>query len=189
MLNRVSRRRYGVPEASVAAAAADMHRSGCRLSGGLSAERVALRQTRIEPRGLALPTRSTAARRSAPDLALPDAAETIDQHAAPRMALLKPAGDGPFPAIVLDAPMRRAQSGALLLWARKSVARGYVVLLVDSLGPREVRSVCCRATEWGEFLPRRQGRAAGCGTSAPASLCRRRSRGAGRLLRGAPWSD
>jgi dienelactone hydrolase len=77
----------------------------------------------------------------APDLVLPSTAEPVDQLESPRMALLKPAGPGPFPAIVLIH-----QCGGLhrpvAEWARAAISHGYVVLLVDSLGPRNVESVC-----------------------------------------------
>jgi dienelactone hydrolase len=77
----------------------------------------------------------------APDLILPDVAETVDQLTSPRMALLKPAGSGPFPAIVL---MHQCSglNVAVAAWAHAAAANGYVVLLVDSLGPRSVKSVC-----------------------------------------------
>lgn len=77
----------------------------------------------------------------AQDLVLPEAAESIDQFTSARMALLRPTGPGPFPAIVLMhqcAGLNPAVAG----WARTAVMRGYVVLLVDSLGPRGVKSVC-----------------------------------------------
>jgi dienelactone hydrolase len=55
--------------------------------------------------------------------------------------LIKPAGPGPFPAIVL-----MHQCGglnvAVAAWARAAVSHGYAVLLVDSLAPRSVKSVC-----------------------------------------------
>src|SRR5262247_1679511 len=75
------------------------------------------------------------------DLVLPGAAEAIDDVTSPRMALIKPAGAGPFPAIVLMhqcAGLNRAVAA----WGRVAVSHGYVVLLVDSLGPRNVKSVC-----------------------------------------------
>ncbi|MFT4118222.1 dienelactone hydrolase family protein [Bradyrhizobium sp.] len=77
----------------------------------------------------------------APDLALPDTAETVDQFTSPRMAMLKPAGSGPFPAIVL-AHQCSGLNPAVAAWARAAVMHGYVVLLVDSLGPRNVKTVC-----------------------------------------------
>ncbi|MBR1087295.1 dienelactone hydrolase family protein [Bradyrhizobium manausense] len=77
----------------------------------------------------------------APDLVLPDVVETVDRLATPRMALIKPAGSGRFPAIVL-----MHQCGglnvAVAAWARAAASHGYVVLLVDSLAPRNVKSVC-----------------------------------------------
>lgn len=77
----------------------------------------------------------------APDLVLPDVAETVDRLTSPRMALIKPAGSGPFPAIVL---MHQCSglNVAVAAWARTAVSHGYVVLLIDGLGPRNVKSVC-----------------------------------------------
>jgi len=77
----------------------------------------------------------------APDLVLPDIAETVDGLTSPRMALIKPDGSGPFPAIVLMHQCA-GMNVAVAAWARAAASRGYVVLLVDSLGPRSVKSVC-----------------------------------------------
>lgn len=77
----------------------------------------------------------------AEDLAFPLTPETVDQLASPHMALIRPAGTGPFPALVL---MHQCSglNAAVTAWARRAVAHGYVVLLVDSLRPRNVESVC-----------------------------------------------
>lgn len=75
------------------------------------------------------------------DLALPETAEPVNQLTSPRMALLKPAGAGPFPAIVL-LHQCAGLNVAVAAWARAAVTHGYVVLLLDSLGPRSVNSVC-----------------------------------------------
>jgi dienelactone hydrolase len=77
----------------------------------------------------------------AQDLVLPDTPETVDKLTSPRMALLKPTGAGPFPVIVLMHQCA-GLNAAVAAWARAAVARGYVVLLVDSLAPRNVKSVC-----------------------------------------------
>lgn len=63
------------------------------------------------------------------------------------MSLYKPEGAGPFPALVLvhqcgGLGSGRWQNESMLAWAKEAVARGYVALLVDSLGPRGVDSVC-----------------------------------------------
>lgn len=76
-----------------------------------------------------------------PDLVLPDVAETVDRLTSPRMALIKPAGSGPFPAIVL-LHQCSGLNVAVAAWARAAVSHGYVVLIVDSLGSRSVKSVC-----------------------------------------------
>ncbi|WP_298883850.1 dienelactone hydrolase family protein [uncultured Bradyrhizobium sp.] len=77
----------------------------------------------------------------APDLVLPDIGETVDRLTSPRTALIKPTGSGLFPAIVL---MHQCSglNPAVAGWARAAASHGYVVLLVDSLGPRSVKSVC-----------------------------------------------
>jgi dienelactone hydrolase len=77
----------------------------------------------------------------AQDLVLPEVAETVDRLASPRMALIRPGGSGPFPAIVL-VHQCAGLNQAIAAWARTAVSRGYVVLLVDSLRPRNVKNVC-----------------------------------------------
>ena len=76
----------------------------------------------------------------AEDLKFPTA-ETADGLTSPRMALLKPEGSGPFPALVIMHQCSGPKQ-AVLSWARKALERRYAVLLVDSLGPRGVDSVC-----------------------------------------------
>ena len=55
--------------------------------------------------------------------------------------LIKPAGNGPFPAIVLMhgcvGKTKRQKD-----WANEFAGWGYVALIVDSFGPRGVREVC-----------------------------------------------
>src|SRR5436309_7364212 len=77
----------------------------------------------------------------ADDLTFPDAAETANELTSPRMALLKPSGEGPFPAIVM-VHQCSGLNQAVLAWANKAVSMNYVVLLVNSLGPRGVDTVC-----------------------------------------------
>ncbi|MDE2607330.1 MAG: dienelactone hydrolase family protein [Burkholderiales bacterium] len=85
---------------------------------------------------------------AAPDLSYPAGPSRLSIFSAPRMALYKPDGDGPFPALVLmhQCGGLRSRAGwqnmAILDWARAAVARGYVALVVDSLGPRNVDTVC-----------------------------------------------
>lgn len=66
---------------------------------------------------------------------------------APKMALYKPEGAGPFPALVLlhqcgGLATPRWQNLSMLEWARQAVAAGYVALLVDSFAQRGVDTVC-----------------------------------------------
>lgn len=81
------------------------------------------------------------------DLEFPAAPASLDDGARPRMALFKPAGSGPFPALVLHHQCgglgnARWQNTSMMQWAKEAVSRGYVALLIDSLGPRGVDSVC-----------------------------------------------
>jgi dienelactone hydrolase len=64
-----------------------------------------------------------------------------------RMGLHKPSGAGPFPAIVMHHQCSGLGSASrpnksMVSWAKEAVAKGYVVLLVDSLGPRNVDTLC-----------------------------------------------
>jgi dienelactone hydrolase len=77
----------------------------------------------------------------APDLTFPTDAEMADKLTSPRMALLKPAGEGRFPAIVIMHQCSGLKE-PVVSWAHRMVAQRYAVLLVDSLGPRGVLSVC-----------------------------------------------
>jgi len=82
-----------------------------------------------------------------PDLSFPDKVSEFGFFTTPSMALYKPAGDGPFPALVLQHQCGglgrgKWQNQAMLEWARRAVRHGYVALVIDSLGPRGVESVC-----------------------------------------------
>lgn len=83
----------------------------------------------------------------AADLSFPAQASPLAPDTRPAMSLFKPEGEGPFPALVLlhqcgGLGGERWQNQSMLEWARQAVARGYVALLVDALGPRGVASVC-----------------------------------------------
>jgi dienelactone hydrolase len=84
---------------------------------------------------------------AARDLEFPAEPSAFAALERPRMALFKPEGAGPFPALVLlhqcgGLGNARWQNESMVVWAKEAVARGYVALLVDSLGPRGVESVC-----------------------------------------------
>ncbi len=96
----------------------------------------------------------------APDLAFPAESGQPGALSAPKMALYKPEGAGPFPAVVIQhqcGGLRSAtgawQNMAILDWAKEAVSRGYVALVVDSLGPRGVDSVC-QGAKAGVNFPR-----------------------------------
>jgi len=83
----------------------------------------------------------------AADLEFPAQPSALISVEVPRMAVFKPDGDGPFPGLVLfhqcgGLGAGRQTNRSMLLWARQAVARGYAVLLIDSLSPRGVDTVC-----------------------------------------------
>jgi len=64
--------------------------------------------------------------------------------------LMKPDGDGPFPAVVLlhgcSGMYSKYSSNLYNTWASRLVNWGYVTLQVDSLGPRDKTNICARTT-------------------------------------------
>ncbi|MEI6306310.1 MAG: dienelactone hydrolase family protein [Deltaproteobacteria bacterium] len=56
--------------------------------------------------------------------------------------LQKPAGDGPFPAVVLLHGCGGIQPKRDHIWAERLVSWGYATLQVDSFQPRRISSVC-----------------------------------------------
>jgi dienelactone hydrolase len=117
--------------------------------GGLGAWRVSRAEDGAAPEAMSalFPEpmwRADAIRRGATiadDLTFPQQAEAGSELPSLKMTMLKPTGDGPFPAIVLMHQCG-GLNAAVASWARKALARSYVVLLIDSLGPRGVKSVC-----------------------------------------------
>ena len=98
--------------------------------------------------------------RQAADVQLPLEAGSLGILSAPKLALYKPDGAGPFPAVVLlhQCGGLRSASGSwqnmsVLNWAKEAVARGYVALVLDSLGPRKVDQLCY-GVKGGVTLPR-----------------------------------
>lgn len=94
------------------------------------------------------------------DLEFPTKISTFGFFSTPRFSLYKPDGPGPFPAVVLQHQCGGLQrqnfsNASMLEWAKKAVARGYVALLMDSLGPRGVDTVCYGfkgGVNWGRGL-------------------------------------
>lgn len=94
-----------------------------------------------------LPEYSMRGADQAADLKLPAEPTSISEVLEPRMALYKPEGNGPFPALVLlhqcgGLATRLGPNASMLDWVKEGVARGYVVLLLDSFGQRGVDTVC-----------------------------------------------
>lgn len=106
------------------------------------------------------PGRLQAAATIAADLAFPREPSKISFFSSPGMALYKPDGEGPFPALILlhacsglKSVLRNFSNTAMLTWTKAALKRGYVVLMVDSLDPRGVDTVC-NGPQGGVNFPR-----------------------------------
>lgn len=83
------------------------------------------------------------------DLVFPAGVSDISEATRPVMAIYKPAGQGPFPGLVLAhqcGGLNNSRTGwqneSMLTWAKKAVARGYVVFLIDQLTQRGLSTRC-----------------------------------------------
>lgn len=88
---------------------------------------------------------------SAADLVFPAEATPIAEANYPKMLLLKPDGDGPFPALMLghqcgglvfSKTNPQAANWSMLEWAKRFQEAGFVTLLVDFMGSRGAQQVC-----------------------------------------------
>ena len=88
---------------------------------------------------------------SAADLRFPDQATPVPDANTPRMLLLRPEGNGPFPAVALghqcgglifNKANPNAVNWSMLEWAKTFVRNGYVTLLVDFMDARGAKSLC-----------------------------------------------
>jgi dienelactone hydrolase len=88
---------------------------------------------------------------SAPDLVLPTSATPLSEANYPKMLLMKPDGDGPFPAVMLghqcgglvfSKANPQAANWSMLDWAKRFHDAGYVTLLLDFMGSRGAQQVC-----------------------------------------------
>jgi dienelactone hydrolase len=89
--------------------------------------------------------------RSAADLVFPTAATPLAEADYPKMLLLKPDGEGPFPAVmvghqcgglVFSKTNPQAANWSMLQWAKRFQQTGYVTLLIDFMGSRGAMQVC-----------------------------------------------
>ncbi len=78
------------------------------------------------------------------DLTFPSEASELSSQSGLQMAIYKPAGEGPFPAVVI-LPSCGGLRPEILDWARKTVAHGYVAFVVDPVSSRG-QPVCVPAS-------------------------------------------
>lgn len=77
----------------------------------------------------------------APDLSFPAEAQSLGLLSPNGMAIYKPEGAGPFPALVIHHSCGGVRS-EILDWAKLAYEKGYVVFVLDSLGPRGLKTNC-----------------------------------------------
>jgi dienelactone hydrolase len=75
------------------------------------------------------------------DLKFPAEARSLSFFTPLSMALFKPDGAGPFPAVVIHHSCGGLRS-EIHDWVKRALAEGYVAFVVDSLGPRGVQNNC-----------------------------------------------
>jgi dienelactone hydrolase len=76
--------------------------------------------------------------------------ETLNGTTEIPFRILKPAGAGPFPAVVMMhdcSGLGSRSSGSPLRWARKLVPQGYVVIIPDSFTPRGFPDGVCTTSQ------------------------------------------
>ncbi len=79
--------------------------------------------------------------RQLPKLEFPQHAVENAPASVPEMAVYKPAGPGPFAAVVVHHNCAGVKQH-ISYWANALLKAGYAVLVLDSLGPRKVRNNC-----------------------------------------------
>jgi dienelactone hydrolase len=77
----------------------------------------------------------------APDLRFPDEATELSASSPLAMAIYRPAGAGRFPALILVHTCGGLRP-EIRNWTKQALSRGYVVFVIDSLGPRGLKTVC-----------------------------------------------
>jgi dienelactone hydrolase len=75
------------------------------------------------------------------DLAYPAEAKALSFISTLEMAIYKPEGAGPFPAVVLLHSCGGLRS-EIRDWAKAAIDAGYVAFVLDSLGPRGLKTNC-----------------------------------------------
>lgn len=76
-----------------------------------------------------------------PDLTYPAEAKTLSLFSPFGMAIYKPEGAGPFPAVVLHHSCGGIRP-EMRDWTKVALDAGYVVFVLDSLGPRGLKTNC-----------------------------------------------
>ena len=69
------------------------------------------------------------------DLTFPSEVSELSLSSRPQMAIFRPSGDGPFPAIVI-LPSCGGLRPEIVDWARRTLERGYVAFVVDPVTQR-----------------------------------------------------
>ena len=91
--------------------------------------------------GQTLDERLKAGANLSPDLGFPVEAQELSFFSPLGMAIYKPAGAGPFPAVVIHHSCGGIRT-EVKDWAKAALAQGYVAFVLDSLGPRGLKTNC-----------------------------------------------
>lgn len=81
-----------------------------------------------------------------PALQMPASAQEGASSRSGSMAIFKPPGNGPFPAVVLMHTCDSIDADQMRYWVRAAVERGYVAFLLDSFTQRGVQRGTCTTT-------------------------------------------
>lgn len=83
---------------------------------------------------------------SLPDLEFPARESAVSEFKPDQMALFKPDGAGPFPALVLS-PTCAGAGRHLEYWVQEGVKAGFVVLVLDHMSQRRVGVICGKRSD------------------------------------------
>jgi dienelactone hydrolase len=91
--------------------------------------------------GQPLDQRALAVANQGPDLQFPDEAKELSSFSPLAMAIYRPNGAGPFPALVIVHSCGGLRQ-EIRDWTKLALERGYVAFVIDSLGPRGFKNGC-----------------------------------------------
>jgi dienelactone hydrolase len=86
-------------------------------------------------------------------LAMPDRPDESGNMRSGAMAIHKPRGNGPFPALILLHTCAGIDGDQMIYWTRQGLQRGYVVFILDSFTPRGLSTGTCTSGQKATSFP------------------------------------